>query len=114
MDHVAAKASIGTDTLPSGTWGLGPLLIAWSLINQDEIDISFSILGIDIDTLTGIIGPGNTTIQDTVNVLGIVTGDLALEAKFATTDGSNGLYLTGQVSGPGFNTNTLNARIIPW
>jgi hypothetical protein len=114
MDHIAAKAIIGSDSLPSGTWGLGPISISWSFSNYDEVDIAISILGIAVDKLTGTISPTATTLDDTVNILGIITGSLALEAKYATTDNTNGLYLTGQLSGPDFNTNALNVRILSW
>jgi hypothetical protein len=110
---IMAKA-VGNDTLPSGTWNLGPVAIVWDVKDSDEIDVNVSILGINVDTLSGTLSTGDVVIKDTVNILGIITGDLSLEAKYATTDNTNGLYLTGQLSGSGFNTNTLNIKLLSW
>jgi hypothetical protein len=106
--------AIGTDKLPSGTWNLGPVNIQWSLKAINEIAVDLSIFGIDVDTLSGTLGPHSTKLQDTINVLGIVTGPLALTATYGAADDRNGLYLEGRLSGPGFDTGPLNSRIVPW
>jgi hypothetical protein len=110
----AAIQVTGTDTLPSGTWGLGPLSINWSIKSLTEIDVQITVFGIDVDDLKGTLSPANTKIEDDLNVLGIVTGDIAIEAKYNQGPATDGLYLEGQLKGPGFDTGQLNIRIVPW
>lgn len=106
--------AVGTDKLPSGTWKLGPVNIQWRLTGINEVDAAVSIFGVDIDTLSGTLNSDTTELQDTVNVLGVVTGTLALLAKYEMADDRNGLYLDGRLTGPGFDTGPLNSRIISW
>jgi hypothetical protein len=102
------------DGFPSGSWTFGPLTVTWSLKNNDEVDVAVSILGIQIDTLTGSVTSTSTRISDNVNVLGIVSGTITLEADYAPNSTTNGLYVKGQLSGPGFNLPSFSYRIIPW
>ena len=53
-------------------------------------------------------------MSDNINVLGIVNGTLGISAVYGRTDNTNGLYLIGKLTGPGFDTGLMNFRIIPW
>lgn len=101
------------DTLPQGTWGIGPLLISWSLKSGNEVSVTASVLGIQVDALSLTLNSKTSQVSDNIDLLGIVTGTIGLEAKYGQATG-NGLYVTGQLSGPGFNTGILNHIIIPW
>jgi hypothetical protein len=103
-----------TDNFPSGSWSWGPLTVAWSLKNNDEIDVSAKVLGIDVDDLTGVIGPNDLKLSDQLSVLGIVTGNVTLEAKYSQGPATDGLWFTGQIKGPGFDTGSQTVRIISW
>lgn len=114
MASQISVAAAGSDKLPSGTWSLGPLNITWSLKSASEIDVDVSVFGIDVDTLSGTLSATNMKIGDTINILGLITGNLGIEAKYNSPGNDNGLYLEGQLSGPGFSTGPLNFRIVPW
>jgi hypothetical protein len=109
----APLAAAGTDRFPSGSWGLGPINIQWSLKSGNEVDVDVSVIGVKIDTLTGTLSAQNTRLQDDLNILGIVQGALALEARYGLADDS-GLYVEGQLQGPGFNTGQLRSKILSW
>ncbi len=110
----AAIQVTGTDTLPSGTWALGPLNINWSIKSLTEIDIQITVFGIDVDDLKGTLSPTNAEIESELNILGLVTGNVAVRAVYNQGPATDGLYLIGQLEGPGFNTGELNIRIVPW
>jgi hypothetical protein len=107
-------AVTGSDNLPSGSWSFGPLTVQWSIKSDDEIDIDVSVFGFDIDKLTGTLTSQATTIADTVNVLGLVTGNLSFTAQYGQGSTTDGLWIDGQLKGPGFDTGVLHHRIIPW
>ncbi|HVP84869.1 MAG TPA: hypothetical protein VMS78_09120 [Rhizomicrobium sp.] len=111
---MASVQTKGTDTLPSGSWGIGPLVIHWSLKSQSEIDVEVSVFGIDVDELTATLSARNAKISDDIDILGIITGSIGLEARFAPGAKDNGLYLEGRLSGPGFDTGEMDFRIVPW
>jgi hypothetical protein len=111
---MVGAALANTDKFPSGSWGFGPLGIQWSLKAGNEVDVDVSVLGVDIDDLTGSLKPGDATLTNTLNVVDIVKGTTALEAKYGPKDNTNGLYLTGDLSGPGFHYGPLNHRIVSW
>ena len=106
--------ALGTDKFPSGSWTLGPLTIQWSLKAGNVVDIEVSVFGVDVDSLKGTLSGTTTKIQDDVSVLGIVTGSIAVEAKYNTGNNNDGLYLEGRLTGPGFDTGQLSHRIISW
>jgi hypothetical protein len=112
--NVAAPPAVVGAALPSGTWILGPVTLAWSLQDLDEIDLTVSVLGVTVDTLAGTLSKTQTEIADQINVFDLVKGSLSLTAKYDTTDGTNGLYLAGQLTGPGFDTGVLSVKIISW
>ncbi len=95
------------DTLPSGTWTLGPVTVSWNLTGGNEVDVTVSVLGIQVDKLTGTLTANGPVIRNDVNVFGIVEGVLELEGK------SDGLYIAGELKGPGFDL-PFNHRIIAW
>ena len=103
----------GPDKLPSGSWGIGPLLVQWSLQPNNEVDVTVSVLGIQIDELDITLNQKDAEVKDNVDILGIVKGTIGLKAIYGQPNG-NGLYLEGELSGPGFDTGQLNYCIIPW
>jgi hypothetical protein len=107
-------AAAGTDKLPSGSWSYGPITVQWSVKNNDELDISISILGFDIDDLSGTLSPNDAKVTNTINILGLIAGSLTFEAKYNQGPATDGLWISGQLKGPGFDTGVLNHRIIPW
>jgi hypothetical protein len=107
-------AATGTDKLPSGSWTFGPLTVQWSIKPNDEVDVDLSVFGIDVDTLSGTLTKTAATIANHVDVLGIVKGDLSFTAKFDQGSTTDGLWIGGQIKGPGFDSGVLNHRIIPW
>jgi hypothetical protein len=102
------------DGFPSGSWSFGPISVAWSLRNDNEVDVTLSILGIQVDTLSGTITSNDASLSDNVNILGIVKGTLTIEADYAAGSTTNGLYIKGSISGPGFNVPNFSYRIIAW
>ena len=110
----AGAARIGNDHFPSGSWGLGPLNIQWSIKDLDEVDVDVSILGIDIDHLSGTIDKGKLSIGNHVSVLGLISGDLEIEAIHDQGVAADGLWLEGQLAGIGFNTGPLMVRLFSW
>jgi hypothetical protein len=111
----AAPAAVAnTDKFPSGSWGFGPLAINWDLKAGNEVDVDLSVLGLDIDSLSGTLSSGNAQLTDTLNILNIVKGTITLDAKYGATDNTNGLYVMGDLTGPGFHYGPLNHRIISW
>ncbi len=107
-------ATGGTDKLPSGSWSFGPVNIEWSLRPNNAVDIDVSILGFDIDNLTGTLSSDNRTLSETLDILGLVKGDLELEAKFGQGSSGDGLWVTGQISAGSWHSGQLNHRIITW
>jgi hypothetical protein len=106
---VAAVAPITktTDGFPSGSWSFGPVTVSWDLTAGNEADVTVSVLGIPVDTLKGSIKNGTVTVEDTINILGLVSGNLELDGK------PDGLYISGELKGPGFDL-PFNHRIIAW
>ena len=102
------------DTLPSGSWSLGPLTVTWSLKSGNEVDVTFSVLGIDIDTLSGTLNNQDFEVKDNINLLGLVTGTIGLKAVYGGAPGTNGLHIEGRLQGPGFDTGDMDFIIIPW
>lgn len=114
MTMAVPVAATGTDKLPSGSWSFGPIGAEWSIKDNDEIDIEVSVFGFDIDDLSGTLTSTAATITDTVNILNLITGTLSFTAKYNQGPTSDGLWIGGQLKGPGFDTGVLNHRIIPW
>lgn len=102
------------DLLPSGSWGIGPLLIKWDLKPGNEIDVQVSALGINLDTLSGSLDKANLKIEDKVDLLGIVTGNIELLTVHGAKDNTNGLHIEGRLSGPGFDTGKLDHILVHW
>jgi hypothetical protein len=101
------------DKFPSGSWGFGPVLVQWSLKSINEADVTVSVLGIQIDELDLLLNKGCAEVSSDINLLDLVKGTLGLKAIYDQPNG-NGLYINGQLSGPGFDTGVLNYCIIPW
>ncbi|CAJ2849146.1 Uncharacterised protein [Burkholderia pseudomallei] len=102
-----------TDKFPSGSWGIGPLVINWNLRAGNEVAVSVSVLGVQIDELDITINQKNAEVKNDVSVLGLVSGVIGLNAVYDQPSG-NGLYFEGQLSGPGFDTGNLYYCIIHW
>lgn len=107
-------ATGGTDKLPSGSWSFGPVTIQWSLQANNAVDVEVSVLGFDIDNLTGTLSTNNTSLSETLDILGLVKGDLELVAKFGQGPSGDGLWVTGQINAGHWQSGQLNHRIIPW
>lgn len=101
------------DAFPNGNWGIGPITVSWNLKEHDEIDVTVSVFGIQIDTLTGTVAHNNAKITNDIDVLGLAKGTLTLEGDYAQNSSNNGLWLKGHLSGPGFSI-PLNYRIVAW
>lgn len=110
----SAGATGATDQFPSGSWGFGPINIKWSVKDNNEIDIDVSVLGIDVDDLTGTLTSNSASLSDTLDVLGIVKGTLGLTAKWNQGAATDGLWISGQVTAGTWSSGTLNHRIVPW
>ena len=102
------------DNFPSGSWGFGPVSISWSVKGGDEIDVSVSVLGINVDQLSGTLSPTATSVSDNLNILGVITGALTLTAKYSQGPAIDGLWVSGQVTAGPWKSGTLNHRILPW
>jgi hypothetical protein len=102
------------DNFPNGNWSFGPLAVKWDLKSNNEIDVSVSVLGFQIDKLSGGISPNNSSVTDNVNVLGLITGTVTLEGDYTAGASTNGLYVKGQLAGPGFDLPKFSYRIIAW
>jgi hypothetical protein len=102
-----APHTITTDAFPSGTWSFGPVTVSWDLTAGNEADVTVSVLGIQVDTLKGSIKNGTVTVENAINILGLVTGTLELDGK------PDGLYISGELKGPGFDL-PFSHRIIAW
>lgn len=107
-----AKTAGSPDKLPSGSWGIGPLNIQWSLKSLTEVDVSVSLFGIDIDDLKATLSGTQMEISDEINLLA-VQGTITLDVKYDVPN-QNGLWIGGRLQGPGFDTGQMNYRIIPW
>ena len=107
-------ATAGTDSYPSGSWSFGPIKVDWDVKAGDELDISVSVFGIDVDDLSGTLNSNTASISDRVNLLNIITGTLTLTAKYNQGPSADGLWISGELKGPLFDTGNLNHRIIPW
>lgn len=114
MAMMVPIATSGSDKFPSGSWSYGPLNIQWSLKENDEVDVEVSILGIDVDDLTGTLTSNSASLSDELNVLGLVKGSLGLTAKYSQGPEIDGLWITGQITAGSWNSGVLNHRIIPW
>lgn len=109
-----AVSATSQDKLPSGSWGFGPINIQWSLEDNDEVDIQVSVLGINVDKLSGTLNANNASVDDNLDILGIVKGDLTFTAKYNQGPGVDGLWVSGQVSAGPWNSGQMNHRIVPW
>jgi hypothetical protein len=107
-------ATGGTDQLPSGSWGFGPISIQWSIEPNNEVDVQVSVLGINVDKLSGTLSSSQAGISDTLNVLGIVNGSLGLAVKYGQGPSADGLWISGQVTAGSWNSGALNHRLIAW
>jgi hypothetical protein len=101
------------DKLPSGSWGFGPVLIQWDLQADNEVLVDVSVLGIQVDELTGTLNGEKLNIDDKIDLLGIVKGEIGLEAKYGQPNG-NGLYVDLELTAPGFDIGPVSYCIIPW
>jgi hypothetical protein len=98
---------------PSGSWSFGVLTVTWSINNDDSIDVKLSVAGFDVADVTGTLTSTNTSIDDKVSLLGVITGDLTLTAKY--NDGTdNGLWISGQITAGSWSSGQLNHCILPW
>ncbi len=107
-------ATSGTDKLPSGSWSFGPVNIQWSQQPNNQVHVEVSVLGFDIDNLTGTLSSNNSSLSETLDILGLVKGDLELTSKFGGGPSVDGLWVTGQISAGSWQSGQLNHRIIPW
>jgi hypothetical protein len=108
------KATSGPDQLPSGSWGFGPINILWSIEPNNEVDVQVSVLGINVDKLSGTLSAQQAALQEELNVLGLVTGNLGFATKTGQGPVGDGLWITGQVTAGGWQSGQLNHRIIAW
>jgi hypothetical protein len=106
--------AVSADKKPGGTWTWGPLGITWDLNDQGGVDVEVSVLGIDIDTLSGSINPNGAGLSDTIDILGLVTGTLGLNLIVGQGPAKDGLWLTGQFTAEGYSTGPFNVRIVPF
>ena len=102
----------GSDTLPSGSWGIGPLIVHWDLKALNEVDVTVSVLGVNVDTLSGTVNSTDAVIESDVNILGVVTGHLKISAIYVDPDA--GLWIEGELKAPGIDTGALKHRIVSW
>jgi hypothetical protein len=100
------------DGFPSGSWGFGPVSITWSLKAANAVDVGVSVLGINIDNLTGTLSPGNCSLKDNLAVLGVVNGSLELDAIYQGTPAEQGIWVRGEFKVLGIDSGVLNHRIV--
>jgi hypothetical protein len=88
------------------------LTIQWSLKPLNEVDVSVSLLGVDVDDLKGTLNSTDLQLSSEINLVAI-HGNVILEAKYNAAN-QNGLWIGGRLQGPGFDTGQMNWPIIPW
>lgn len=101
----------GSDLFPSGSWAFGPVTIQWSLQSDDKIVVHMSVLGIDVDEVSGTLSPTNPKLTSNLNILSTIRGHIILEAKLGEGANADGLWVEDQVTAPGFDTGLLNLRL---
>lgn len=107
-------AASGSDKFPTGSWSYGPLNVQWNIKNNDEVDVDVSVLGIDVDELSGTLTADKSSVSNQLAVLGIVKGSLGLTANYNQGPDIDGMWITGQVTAGPWDSGVLNHRIIPW
>lgn len=100
------------DKLPGGTWGWGPISLTWDLNAQGGVDVDVSILGIDIDTLSGSLNADGASLSDTLDILGIVQGVLGLKLVRGQGPAQDGLWVSGHFTAGPFNPPPFNIRVV--
>jgi hypothetical protein len=88
------------------------LNIQWGLKSGNEVDVSVSLFGIDIDDIKGTLSPTDLALSSNINLLAI-EGTLTLDVKYSSP-GQNGVWVGGRLQGPNFDTGLMNWRIIAW
>lgn len=99
MTTAPATPKSPVDALPSGSFSIGIVGVQWSVKSATEVDVTVSVLGVSVDTLDATLSGTDSKIVNSVNVLGLVTGTLGVEAVYGDpTPANNGLWLEGQLT----------------